>query len=122
MVSNQKTSEIIALLEAGLSASKVSEQTNVSITMVKNIRRNKLSNILPPIGGRPRALSDRNISWMMYQLASGKANTANDLKHSLNVIGVSVSASTIHRMLKMEGMSAITKKPKLYLSNRNRCA
>jgi transposase len=120
MISDQKMSQIIVSLKAGIKPQKIADDINVSVTTVKRIRRKIFPTISAYNAGRPRALSDRNVSYMMHLITSGKAISSVDLKHSLKSNNISVSTSTIRRMLKMEGMAAITVKPKPYLSPRHK--
>ena len=120
MISDQKMSQIMHLLQAGFSPQKIANDVKISVTTVKLIRRTKLPDVPIQNAGRPHVLSNRNVSYMMHLITSGKAISSIDLKHSLNCMNISVSASTIRRMLKMEHMSAITVKPKPRLTPRHR--
>ena len=45
MISNQKMSQIISLLETGLAPQQIADETNISVTTVKRIHRNMPTNI-----------------------------------------------------------------------------
>ena len=120
MLAKEKISEIIALLQSGLTPQQVADKTNASYTTIKRIRQNNAMDVIIPIGGRPAKLSDRNILYMMHLITSNKAISSIDLKHSLNSMKIYASPSTIRRSLRKEGMNAITVKPKPYLSLRHK--
>ena len=96
MISNQKMSQIISLLETGLAPQQITDETNISITTVKHICRNMPTNIPASTGGRSHVLSNQNIQFMIHLLTTGKAISTIDLKLILNSMNISASPWTIY--------------------------
>ena len=112
MISDQKMSQIMHLLQARFLPQKIANDIKISVTTVKLIHQIKLLDVSIQNAGRTYVLSNQNVSYMMHLITSGKAISSIDLKHSLNCMNISVSTSTICRILKMEHVSAIMVKPK----------
>jgi transposase len=119
-LSDSIITQIICLIKAKLALRQIADIINVSYSSVQQIRRSLNSDFQALEPGRPHKLSNRNISFMMHLIHSNKATSSIDLKRSLKCMNISISPWTIRRTLKENGLSAITVKPKPYLSLRHK--
>ena len=96
MLAKEKISEIMVLLESGLTLQQVIDKTNVLYTTIKHIQQNNAINIIIPISRYPVILSDQNILYIIYLITSNKITSLIDLKYNLNSIKISINLNTIY--------------------------
>jgi len=112
---------IISLLSSGLSAIQVAKYTCHSKSSISKIRSQYLPDLQKSIGGRPAKLTPTMKRHAKYLIISRKSDTAAGVAKSLqNNLNHSVSAETVRRALKNEGLKAVTKKKRPFLSVKHR--
>ena len=113
--------EILSMLDAGHSASKIAYSTGYGIGTISRLHSKHHPHLSKSLGGRPSKLSPANIRHAQRLISSGKADTAVDVTRTLsNVTNQSLSAHTVRRSLKKAGMKAVVKKKKPFLSKKHR--
>jgi transposase len=108
-----------SLLTQGKSVREISKRLGVGIGSVSNIskaigikKKNKT--------GRPRKLTDRDVSFCVREITSDRSPTASAVSKTLkNKFNIQVSPDTIARALKKKGMKPGEKKKKPLLSKKN---
>jgi len=119
-ISVQKTNDAISLLNQGFSAQKVASHLGISTGMVSKIEKTRIPNREKSKGGRPKLLSAQNEHYIVRKITSGGLDTAVDVrKDLLQHQQVNVSADTIRRALRRNGLksAAKVKKPLLRRSH-----
>jgi hypothetical protein len=114
---------ILAMLDAGHSATQIAASTPCSLGAVSKLRSQHRPHLSKSCGGRPPKLSTANIRHAQRLISSGKADTAVDVAKVLrNVTNQPLSTQTVRRYLKAAGLKAAVKKKKPFLSKRHRKA
>jgi len=105
-ISNQKKADIIALLEQGLSARRISQRAGVGLATVSKVRQQLPDQRIPASKcGRPRVISDRQTRRIVRMLESGGYSTVPEIQKSGVFEGEKVpSCSTIRRLLREAGV------------------
>lgn len=116
----KKTREIqrsvIQLLESGKIYREIRERCLVSNCYIHSIKKTFLPDLQVNKGGRPRSLSQKDISAIVRNITSGKVTTASEVAKSFDR---PVSRQTVARALRSSGLKAIArvKKPALSVKN-----
>jgi hypothetical protein len=114
---------ILALLDAGHTATKIAANTQYSLGAVSKLHSKHRPHLSKSLGGCPSKLSSANIRHAQCLISSGKADTAVDVAKALrNVTNKSLSVQTVRRSLKAAGLKAVAKKKKPFLTKRHRKA
>src|SRR6266436_7792853 len=112
-----QTLNIITLLDSGLSGVQISHQTGLSTAAISRICSEHCPDLPKSSGGRPSKLTPANISYAAHLIYMGKAaNTLQASKSLSNITNASISARTLHRQLKKDGMKPVVKKKKPLLN------
>lgn len=103
---------------------KVSQREISKITKIPKTTIQRLASSMNiktnGVQGRPKKISDRDVTFCVTKLASGKAKTAESLtKHLSEQKNIKVHRTTISRALHKAGMKAGDKKKKPALSQKN---
>ncbi|EIE80726.1 hypothetical protein RO3G_05431 [Rhizopus delemar RA 99-880] len=119
-ISNDKANNIYSLLRSKKSNSKIAKQVGVSRTTVQKYCSSlKMSGNVDE-GGRPSLISQRMVNYIRRLVTLGKKNNAVEIQKALKEeFGMSVSDSTVRRVLKKAGFIAFVKpqKPLLRIQN-----
>lgn len=129
-ISFSKTNDIIQSLISGKSYGKISIEHEVSKSTVYNIStKNKLNRSDDQIyevrnpTGRPRKLNERDERTILRIIESGECETAVEVSRYLSKnLKMCISASTIRRTLRKNGMKSTKKVKKPFLSSKHRKA
>lgn len=122
-ISKQSINNIKALLAKGVSVREVAKRTGISKSKVGELRQSMNLEPSDTKKGRPAKLSEADDRVISRLIRSGKADTAVQVaQHLNNHSGQTLSASTIRRSLKKQGMKAVVKKKKPMLSKFHRKA
>jgi len=117
---------IFSLVQEGIPSHSIGSREDVSHTSVNRIRRKKEetgSFDTIPKPGRPRILTERHDRNIARLIKSGECSNAIQVQKSLiSNENIFVSASTIRRSLKRQGLVARVKKKKPLLLKRHRIA
>ena len=112
---------ILALLDAGHSATQIAASTSYSLGAVSKLRSKHCPHLFKFCDGHPSKLIPANICYAQCLISSKKADTAVDVAKALrNVTNQPLSAQTICCNLKAAGLKAVVKKKKPFLSKRHR--
>src|SRR5271169_279406 len=123
MISADKRLRIIHLAKLEFSAREIARRVAVSASTVSRVRRNNISKISKQVGGRRAKLSDRQRNWSLRQMVIGKTENTSQLKISLqNTFKISISNTSLRRVLKSGGLRAVAKRRKSYLLPRHKRA
>jgi transposase len=122
-ITKTKENEAVKLLEKGLSVRKVSTQLSLSSATIGRISKKRTPERINAKPGRPKLLSDTDKRKIIRDITSGKCKTATQASSELaKTTNVNVSADTIRRALKENGLFAAPKIKKPLLSLRHRKA
>jgi transposase len=121
-VSQSTKNNIRVQLEKNISVRQIGKALNVPKSTVQDIKTKLgLRSAKKNLGGRPRKLSSRNVTFAVTQLTSGKATTAQSIARSLETDqGVTCSRQTLSHELHAAGLYAGAKKKKPAISEKNR--
>lgn len=121
-LSQSTKNNIRAQLEKNISVRQIAKALKVPKSTVQDLKTKLgLKSAKKNLGGRPRKLSSRNVTYAVTQLTSGKARTARTIVTSLaSDQGVSCSRQTLSRELHAVGLFAGSKKKKPAISEKNR--
>ena len=110
-LSDETRNKVIAYARQGHSISYIMLKTGVSKSQVSKLRSEFCPEVPKSQGGRPSLLSSTAVRHATRLIESGKADTAVQVHRLLRdtFLG-SVSIQTVRRVLKREGMKAVTKK------------
>ena len=109
-LSDQKVSDITYLLTQGFSTRHIAEETAVTHSVVSKIAKKKGITLPRGTGGRPSILSTTDKQYAMRLITSGKVDTAAAVARELHGAGGrSISAQTVCRGLKKEGLKSVVK-------------
>ncbi|EIE80082.1 hypothetical protein RO3G_04787 [Rhizopus delemar RA 99-880] len=119
-ISNDKANNIYSLLRSKKSNSKIAKQVGVSRTTVQKYRSSlKMSGNFDE-GGRPSLISQRMVNYIRRLVTLGRKNNAVETQKALKEeFGMSVSDSTVRRVLKKAGFIAFVKPQKPLLRSQN---
>ena len=119
-ISNDKANNIYSLLRSKKSNSKIAKQVGVSRTTVQKYRSSlKMSGNVDE-GGRPSLISQRMVNYIRRLVTLGRKNNAVEIQKALKEeFGMSVSDSTVRRVLKKAGFIAFVKPQKPLLRSQN---
>ena len=96
---------IITILDSGLSGVQISHQTGLSTAAISCTCSEHCPDLPKSSGGRPSKLTPANISYAACLIYMGKvANTIQASKSLSDITNTSISARTLHRQLKKDGM------------------
>ena len=119
-ISEQKTSNVVALLNEGLSVRSIAARMGVSKSTVSRIRRSVSHGNEMPRGGRPALLTVREKRLVVRKITSGECDTATDAKKVLaEMCNTDVHANTVRNALKEAGLKGSVKYKKPFLSARH---
>ena len=118
-LSFQTKNDMKSLLEKGISAREVAKRLPVGKSSVDRMansmgiqKRKKM--------GRPKKLSDRDETFCVKEITSGRSPTATNVSKTLTArFGIKVSPDTVARVLKKRGLKSGEKKKKPLLSQKN---
>jgi hypothetical protein len=118
------TVETIKLrIAQGVSSRKIAAELGVAYASVNRVRRESCPDTPVSLGGRPSCLSSRDRRALSRIVTSGEADTAVAANRIFaGTIGKQVSDETVRTALKIEGMKAVVKKKKPFLSRRHKKA
>ncbi len=118
--SASQKNNVKALLSQNKSIREVAKRTHVSKSKVQMIAaRNGLSSNNK--GGRPAKLNQRDVTYMLSLLTSGRCKTAQKLAKMMSEDkGIPISRFTVSRELHKAGMKSGTKKKKPFISEKNK--
>ena len=89
---------ILAMLDAGHTATKIAASTHYSLGTVSQLHSKYRPHLSKSCGGHPSKLSSANIHHAQHLISSGKADTAVDLVKTLsNITNQPLSAQTVDR-------------------------
>lgn len=115
-----KVALVLSKLDAGLSHSKISEMTGVSMGTISNLRQEHRPDMLRSWGGCPPKLSPTNVRYAVHQVTSDPPASPSKVAHELSEItGTSLSACTVRRYLHDAGLKAVVKPKKPRLLSKN---
>ncbi|KAG1080113.1 hypothetical protein G6F42_023464 [Rhizopus arrhizus] len=119
-ISTDKVNSISSLLRSKKSNSKIAKQVGVSRTTVQKYRSSlKMSGNVNE-AGRPSLISQRMVSYIRRLATLGRKNNAVEIQKALKEeFGMSVSDSTVRRVLKKAGFIAFVKPQKPLLRTQN---
>ncbi|KAG0803659.1 hypothetical protein G6F20_013331 [Rhizopus arrhizus] len=119
-ISTDKVNSISSLLRSKKSNSKVAKQVGVSRTTVQKYRSSRKMSGNVDEGGRPSLISQRMVSYIRRLVTLGRKNTAVEIQKALKEeFGMSISDSTVRRVLKKAGFIAFVKPQKPLLRTQN---
>ena len=112
---------IISYIQQGLTIKDIRAKTGVSRSQISKIGSAHCPEVPRAKGGRPSLLSPTDIRRATRLIETGQADTATEVYHAIKdtFLGT-VSVQTIRRALKRQGMLAVTKKKRPYLSPRHK--
>ncbi|KAI5726267.1 hypothetical protein M8J77_026155 [Diaphorina citri] len=111
---------VVNYLQEGLSTREIGEKLKISQSMVQRIRNGQKNLSSNNKGGRPRKLSVQDQRSLVRYLVTGRAKTTSEAAAVLKQdCRVSVSRWTVKRALNEANFTAIEKKKKPLLSERN---
>ncbi|KAG1581012.1 hypothetical protein G6F47_012523 [Rhizopus delemar] len=119
-ISNDKVNSIYSLLRSKKSNSKVAKQVGVSRTTVQKYRSSlKMSGNVNE-AGRPSLISQRMVNYIRRLVTLGRKNNAVEIQKALKEeFGISLSDSTVRRVLKKAGFIAFVKPQKPLIRSQN---
>ncbi|KAG1040661.1 hypothetical protein G6F43_012246 [Rhizopus delemar] len=119
-ISNDKANNIYSLLRSKKSNSKIAKQVGVSRTTVQKYRSSlKMSGNVNE-AGRPSLISQRMVNYIRRLVTLGRKNNAVEIQKALKEeFGISLSDSTVRRVLKKAGFIAFVKPQKPLLRSQN---
>lgn len=113
--------QVTQLLNGGLSARKIHDQTGVSLGSISWIRKTYCPHLEKKTGGRPRKLSDLDIRHASRMITTSRAENAVQVTRILrDTTNLDAGAQTIRRALKRDGFKAKKKVKKPKLTKRHR--
>jgi transposase len=116
----QKT-QVLKLLDTGLSGHQISSQTGVSISTISRLCSRHCPYTKKAPGSCPSKLSDANIQHAIHLIGSGKVENAVEVTKVLrDVTNQSLSTQTVRNGLKEVGMKAVVKRKRPLLTKRHR--
>lgn len=119
-LSNAQKSDILTLLNTGISAVKISSQLKVHPSTISRLRSQYCPDLPKSSGGRPSKLSSANINYAKCIVRMGKVDNAVQVTKVLrNVINQPISVQTVHRHLKLAGVRAVVKRKRPFLKKRH---
>jgi len=78
-LTSAQQNEILAMLDAGHTASYIDSATDYSLSSVSRLRSKHRPHLLKSLGGRPKKLTSSNIRHATRLIGSGKVDTAVDV-------------------------------------------
>jgi transposase len=112
-ISDETRSNIISLVDDGLSSRQVAKQLGVSNATVSRVRACARPNVQTNPGGRPTKLSQQDKRQVVRLVTSGRADTAVQVARALlDDAGTEVSSDTVRRALQKAGLKAAVKQKK----------
>lgn len=112
-LSGQVHSDIVSLLDAGLSLRQIAAHLGVGCTAVHKVRAATRPDMQKSRGGRPAKLTAADKRWLSRMITSGKADTAPQLTQNLrNNMSMEISTETVRNALKEAGLKAKPKQKK----------
>ena len=120
LISNDKENSVVQLLSQNLSVRKVAMQAGVSTATVSRVmKKHALDHVEKP--GRPLILSDTDKQKILQDITSGKCDTTKQVSTKLaQDMGITVSCTTICRVLKEGRLYTASKTKKPLLSKKHR--
>src|SRR5438046_2677794 len=110
-ISEETCSNILSLVDIGLSSRQIEAQLGVSRPTVSRIRAKSRQGAQRSRGGRPAKLTAADKRRLVRMVTSGKVDTAVQLAQELRDNSeVKLSAETVRRTLKEAGRRAMVKK------------
>ncbi|EIE78118.1 hypothetical protein RO3G_02822 [Rhizopus delemar RA 99-880] len=118
--SNDKANNIYLLLRSKKSNSEIAKQIGVSRTTVQKYRSSLKMSRNVDEGGRPSLISQPMVNYIRRLVTLGRKNNAVKIQKALKEeFGISVSDSTVRRVLKKAGFIAFVKSQKPLLRSQN---
>ncbi|EIE79985.1 hypothetical protein RO3G_04690 [Rhizopus delemar RA 99-880] len=119
-ISNDKANNIYLLLRSKKSNSEIAKQIGVSRTTVQKYRSSLKMSRNVDEGGRPSLISQPMVNYIRRLVTLGRKNNAVKIQKALKEeFGISVSDSTVRRVLKKAGFIAFVKSQKPLLRSQN---
>jgi transposase len=110
-ISKDTRNSILELIDNGLSSHKIAAQLGVHHATVNRVRAEARPDAQKSQGGRPAKLTATDKRMLVRRITSGKADNAVQLTRQLSdITNKKVSAQTVRRGLKEEGLKAVHKK------------
>jgi transposase len=120
-LSAEKRKQIIFLLNAGNSVSKIHSSTGVSTSTISRIRCEYCPDLHRVSAGRPCKLTSANIRYAQHLITSAKVENAAQVTRALcNITNNTLSSQTVRRALKKDGMKAVVKKKRPLLTKKHK--
>ena len=116
-LSYSKVQSVLAKLDSGLSITKISTATGVSVGTISNICSEHRPNLPKSSGGRPAKLTPTDVRHTVCLVTSSNSATATQTTQELkSITGTSVDHSTLRRHLCDAGLKAVVKQKKPLLT------
>ena len=120
-ISATQTTQILTLLDSGISLRKIATQTGLHYFTISRVYSQLQSTLPKSTGGHPKLLSSTILHYSKSLIISGKADTAVDVAKSLSqTMGRKVSTQTVHRGLRKIGLKAHIKSKRPFLSQHHK--
>lgn len=112
-ISAQKRSDILALLDEGLSTRKIAAKVGVSNFTANKVRNEMRPDTTTSNGGRPRVISSQQRRAIVREIISGRSSTASEVHHRLpEAQRTQTSVETVRNVLREAGLKCVHKKKK----------
>jgi transposase len=112
-LSTDTRNSIVQMTSNGVSSRKIAAQLNISHTSVNRIRKKVIPDVPKPASGRPAKLTATDKRGLVRMITSGKADNAVQITRELkNGTNIGVGTSTVRRVLKEAGLTAVVKQKK----------
>jgi transposase len=112
-LSTDTRNSIVQMTSNGVSSRKIAAQLNISHTSVNRIRKQVIPDVPKPASGRPAKLTATDKRGLVRMITSGKADNAVQITRELkNGTNIEVGTSTVRRVLKEAGLTAVVKQKK----------
>jgi transposase len=119
-ISDDTRSNIVTLLQQGLSTLQVAERCGVSKSTIQNIRERHFPTIIQLRDGRISKLSSQNKRFCVRAITSEKLETATAVVKKLrNDLNVEASERTVRRCLQEADLAVMEKEKRPKLSTKN---
>ena len=119
-VSDAKRNDVISLLNSGHTVSEIARRVNVSQATVCRIEKKACPDREKLKGGRPSKLTTADKRYCVHKITKGGLDNAVQVKKELRRnLHVNVSANTVRRALRDNGLGALPKVKKPEISDEN---
>ena len=113
-------SDILNLLDSGISAHNIASKLHVSIASISQVRSKYRPDLPKSTGGRPHKLTSANIDYARRMICMGKVDNAVQAAKALqDVTNQPVCSQTLRNNLKKAGMRPVVKRKRPLLQKRH---